>query len=152
MTNFSEGKNTFGILCLYIYIYIYNTYIYITLYITLFFFLARFFIAGCTGICYLTNSSVAGGVCFTGIMAFPFFFAFGVHVEFMETFYVCVYIKTISLHKVIYTNLFICYKAEVYSKEQNLHHCFFFFFFFFFLAPFHITFKTDIGAHKPWLL
>ena len=93
-------------------------------YITMFFFLTRFFIAGCTGICYLTNSSVAGGGCFTGMMAFPFFFPFGVHVQFMETFYVCVYIKSISLHKVIYTKLVICYKAEVYSKEQNLHHFF----------------------------
>ena len=42
----------------------------------------------------------------------------------MEPFYVYVYIKTISLHKVIYTKLFTCYKAEVYSKEQNLHYCF----------------------------
>ena len=73
----------------------------------------------------LTISSVAGGGCFTRIMAFPFFFPLGVHVQFMERFYVCVYIITISLHKIIYTKLFICYKAEVYSKEQNLHHCFF---------------------------
>ena len=64
-------------------------------------------------------------------------FPFGVHVQFMERFYACVYIKTISLHKVIYTKLFICYKAEVYSKEQNLHHCFLCSFFS--LTPFHIT-------------
>ena len=89
---------------------------------------------------------MAGGGCFTGMMAFPFFFPFGVHVQFMETFYVCVYIKTISLHKVIYTKLFICFKAEVYSKEQNLHHCFFS------KHPFILYCITDIGAHKPRLL
>ena len=59
----------------------------------LFFFLARFFIAGCTGICYPTISSVAGGGCFAGMKAFPIFFPFGVHVQFMERFHVCVYIK-----------------------------------------------------------
>ena len=101
---------------------------YITLYIMLFFFLTRFFIAGCPGICYLTTSSEAGGGCFAGMMAFPFYLPFGVHVQYMERFYVCVYMKMISLHKVIYTKLFICYKAEVYNKEQNLHHCFVFVF------------------------
>ena len=35
----------------------------------------------------------------------------------------CVY-KNDFTQKVIYTKLFIGYKAEVYSKEQNLHHCF----------------------------
>ena len=61
----------------------------------------------------LTTYSVAGGGCFTGIMAFPFFFSFDVHVQFMERFYICVYIKMISLYKIIYTKLFIFYKAKV---------------------------------------
>ena len=50
---------------------------------------------------------------------------FGRPGPFMERFYVCVYIKAISPHEFIYTKLFIFYKAEVYSKEQNLQHCFF---------------------------
>ena len=56
-------------------------------------FLARCFIAGCTGICHLTTSSVAGGGRIAGMMAFFSFCPFGVRVQFMERLYVCVYIK-----------------------------------------------------------
>ena len=84
-------------------------------------FLARFFIASCIGICYLTTSSVAGGASFVGMMDFPFFvfFPFSVHVQFMERFYVCVYIKLISLHKFVYTKLFIVTRQERIAKSRT---------------------------------
>ena len=83
-------------------------------------FLARFFIAGCTTID-LSSDNFQCGWWWENHRNDGFFlsFPFGEHVQCMERSYVCVlvYIKTISLHKVIYTKLFVCYKAGVYSKE-----------------------------------
>ena len=83
----------------------------------------------------LTTSSVAGGGCFTGIMAFPFLFPFGVHVQFMERFHVCVYIKTISLIKLFTQNYLFVTRQKCIAKSGTCTIVLFVFF----LAPFHIT-------------
>ena len=105
------------------------------------FFLARFFIAGCTGFCYLTTSSVAGGWCLAGMMPFPFLFSLRCTCTiYGYILYMCVY-KTISHYVFVIRQMGIAK-----SRTCNIVS------FFFSWHPFILHCITDIGAHTPWLL